>query len=257
MGVVPAALLLLLSFASTSTLASAVESDPELQILTTFANDFNIVRNGERNRVVLSITNPADRALTLEGITGAFLNKNKKDGQKGRVLRNMTTQVFKSLALPPKRTKPLQVPFDNIWPEFKPGDVEIELRVHVTDNGSSRKYNLNAYQGTVKVEEPPKNWFDLQLLSLYALVVVGLSYAAYIVFTTYLQTPQSKKEAARAKLQQATSSSAGGATSSSGKSTATAATSPSAAGAYSEEWIPESHLKTPRPTSPTRRKGKK
>ncbi|CAD6888785.1 unnamed protein product [Tilletia controversa] len=246
--ILPAACLLLLSLA-TSTLASAAETDPELNILTTFANDFNIVRNGERNRVVLSITNPADRALSLEGITGAFLNKNKKDGQKGRVLRNMTTQPFKSLPLPPKRSKPLQVPFD-MYPEFKPGDVEIELRVLVTDNGSSRKYNLNAYQGKVKVEEPPKNWFDLQLLSLYAMLIAGFSYAGYVALSTYFTPPQSKREAARA-------ASAKKAEAPVAAPAPVASSSATSAAGYQEEWIPESHLKTPRPTSPTRRKGGK
>ncbi|KAK0529550.1 hypothetical protein OC834_003645 [Tilletia horrida] len=250
----PTVLLALLSLAAGPALASAVESEPELNIMTTFANDFNIVRNGERNRVVLSITNPADRAITLEGVTGAFLNKNKKDGQKGRVLRNLTTQPFKSLPLPPKRTKPLQVPFDNIWPEFKPGDVEMELRVLVTDSGSSRKYNLNAYQGTVKVVEPPKHWFDIQLLSLYAMLVAGLGYAAFVAFTTYIRPPQTKKEAARAASKNTQSSSQPLTTAT---AAASSATSGSGSGGYSEEWIPEGHVKTPRPTSPTRRKGGK
>ncbi|KAK0554153.1 hypothetical protein OC846_002242 [Tilletia horrida] len=244
--ILPAAALLLLSLASTA--QAQIETDPELNILTTFANDFNIVRNGERNRVVLSISNPADRAISLEGIAGAFLNKNKKDGQRGRVIRNMTTQPFKSLPLPAKRTKPLQVPFD-IWPEFKPGDMEIELRIHVTDNGSSRKYNLNAYSGTVKVVEPPKHWFDLQLLSLYAMLVAGFSYAAYIAFTTYVSPPQAKKEAARNASAAAKKAEPAPA--------ASAASSSTNAGGYQEEWIPEAHLKTPRPTSPTRRKGGK
>ncbi|KAE8214665.1 hypothetical protein CF327_g1942 [Tilletia walkeri] len=248
--ILPAACLLLLSLASTS-LASALETEPELNILTTFANDFNIVRNGAANRVVLSITNPADRAISLEGITGAFLNKNKKDGQKGRVLRNMTTQPFKSLPLPPKRSKPLQVPF-NMYPEFKPGDVEIELRVLITDNGSSRKYNLNAYQGTVKVEEPPKQWFDLQLLSLYAMLAAGLAYAGYVGLSTYIMPPQqSKRDAARAAKKAEAPAAPAPAPAAAASSSATSA------GGYQEEWIPESHLKTPRPTSPTRRKGGK
>lgn len=55
-------------------------------------NAFNIAKNGQSNRVVFNIANKTgqDRYLTLEAITGAFLNKKKAEGQKGFVLRNVS-----------------------------------------------------------------------------------------------------------------------------------------------------------------------
>lgn len=73
--------------------------------------------------------------MTLEGITGAYLNPKKADGSKGRVLKNMTTTPFKSLPLREHLQSPLQVPFD-LYPEFKPADYPIELRLLITDGVS-------------------------------------------------------------------------------------------------------------------------
>lgn len=50
-----------------------------------------MVQNGQANRVVFSIAKPfgMDRVLTLESVSGAFLDPKKEDGKKGRVLRNV------------------------------------------------------------------------------------------------------------------------------------------------------------------------
>lgn len=68
------------------------DETPELNVVTTFPdNPFSLVQNGRSNRVVFSIANApgSDRALVLEEVTGAFLNPNKQNGQRGRVLRNV------------------------------------------------------------------------------------------------------------------------------------------------------------------------
>jgi hypothetical protein len=74
---------------------AAQDDTPELTIQTTFPNDaFSRVSNGQANRVVFTISPPrtgadSDRILTLESITGAFLNRNK-EGKKGYVMRNVS-----------------------------------------------------------------------------------------------------------------------------------------------------------------------
>lgn len=57
-----------------------------------------VVKNGQLNRIVLSITKPpgADRVLTLEGITGAYLDKNKLEGQKGHIVRNVSMMGYRN-----------------------------------------------------------------------------------------------------------------------------------------------------------------
>lgn len=144
-----------------SIVAAQADDTPELTIQTTFPNDaFSRVSNGQANRVVFTVSPPrsgpdADRILTLESITGAFLNR-EKVGKKGYVMRNvsssrgdkccvsfnsltlllddvrMTTTRFKSLPLKPTDGKPLQVPFD-FFPEFKPQQLGVEFRLMVND----------------------------------------------------------------------------------------------------------------------------
>lgn len=79
------------------TIARASEV-PELNVITTFPNNpfssallLTVVQNGQANRVVFTISKPSslDRALSVEGITGAFIKPAVKEGAKTRVLRNV------------------------------------------------------------------------------------------------------------------------------------------------------------------------
>lgn len=63
------------------------------------------------------------------------MNPIKADGQKGRVLRNMTVTPYKSLPLRGPLQAPLQVPFD-LFPEFKPQDLLVEIRAIISDGVS-------------------------------------------------------------------------------------------------------------------------
>lgn len=163
-----AATLLGLLGAAVGTLAQ-VDDVPTLNVVTTFPNnDWNIVRNGESNRVVFGITNPpgTERILSLESITGAYLNPNKEDGQRGRVLRNMTTLQLKT-PKPIKSVggKALHQVFD-FYSEFKPQPLDVEFSLGVRDGQTSRVYRLPVYRGQVQVVEPPKKWFDPQVYVL-------------------------------------------------------------------------------------------
>ncbi|WFD18469.1 hypothetical protein MCAP1_000672 [Malassezia caprae] len=166
--------------------AEAHEDAPELNVLTTFPdNPFNIVKNGQANRVVFSIKTPpsTDRALTIESLTGAFLDPAREDGHKKRVLRNMTTTRLKDAHLL-TQGQTRQVPFD-FFSEFKPQKLDVEFRAMVVDQSSSNKYNVPLYRGSVTVEEPPQSLFDLQLLSVYAMGVALVVLIGYILFDKY------------------------------------------------------------------------
>ncbi|WFD44719.1 hypothetical protein MPSI1_003389 [Malassezia psittaci] len=169
---------------------AAGDEAPTLNVVTTFPdNPFSLVQNGRANRVVLSITNPpsADRALLLEEITGAFLNPKKLDGQRGRVLRNMTATKVKSVPITNVGGQPLQVPFD-FYSEFKPQSLDVEFFLKVMDQGNSKRYTLPVYRGSVVIEEPKPSWFDPQLLSVYALMALVAAGIAYLVYETYIAT---------------------------------------------------------------------
>lgn len=78
--------------------AAQANDTPELNVQTTFPNNaFSRVFNGQANRVVFTVTQPksgadSDRILTLESITGAFLNR-EKEGKRGYVMRNVSYAV--------------------------------------------------------------------------------------------------------------------------------------------------------------------
>lgn len=74
-------------------LCSSRNAPSEIKVTTTFpGNPLSLVKNGQANTVVFNIQNPPsqDRVLTLEAITGAWLDSKKVDGQRGRVVRNVS-----------------------------------------------------------------------------------------------------------------------------------------------------------------------
>ena len=164
--------------------AEAHEEAPELNVITTFPNNpFNIVKNGQSTRVVFTFTQPrgVERAIAVNSLTGAFLDPARKDGERKRIMRNMTNRILHDDPLVQfTNGKPLQLPYD-IHSEFKPQKLDIELRATVTDKSSLNKYNVLLYRGSVTVEEPPQSLWDLELLSVYLFLAGLVGAVAYYV----------------------------------------------------------------------------
>ena len=207
--------------------AEAHEEAPELNVITTFPNNpFNIVKNGQSTRVVFTFTQPrgVERAIAVNSLTGAFLDPARKDGERKRIMRNMTNRILHDDPLVQfTNGKPLQLPYD-IHSEFKPQKLDIELRATVTDKSSLNKYNVLLYRGSVTVEEPPQSLWDLELLSVYLFLAGLVGVVAYYVYLSYIQP------ALRANLS----------TSSSKRKDKTPAPVANKDGkTYDESWIPE------------------
>ena len=207
--------------------AEAHEEAPELNVITTFPNNpFNIVKNGQSTRVVFTFTQPrgVERAIAVNSLTGAFLDPARKDGERKRIMRNMTNRILHDDPLVQfTNGKPLQLPYD-IHSEFKPQKLDIELRATVTDKSSLNKYNVLLYRGSVTVEEPPQSLWDLELLSVYLFLAGLVGAVAYYVYVSYIQP------ALRAHLS----------TSSSKRKDKTPAPVANKDGkTYDESWIPE------------------
>ena len=170
--------------------AEAHEEAPELNVITTFPNNpFNIVKNGQSTRVVFTFTQPrgVERAIAVNSLTGAFLDPARKDGERKRIMRNMTNRILHDDPLVQfTNGKPLQLPYD-IHSEFKPQKLDIELRATVTDKSSLNKYNVLLYRGSVTVEEPPQSLWDLELLSVYLFLAGLVGAVAYYVYLSYIQ----------------------------------------------------------------------
>lgn len=97
----------------------------------------------------------------------------------------MTTTTFKSRPLRSVGGRAVQIPFDFV-PEFKPQELLVEFSLLVNDEQTGKKHRLHAYRGTVQVIEPPKNWFDLQLLSVYAISIAAVVGLVYFLYTSYV-----------------------------------------------------------------------
>ena len=170
--------------------AEAHEEAPELNVITTFPNNpFNIVKNGQSTRVVFTFTQPrgVERAIAVNSLTGAFLDPARKDGERKRIMRNMTNRILHDDPLVQfTNGKPLQLPYD-LHSEFKPQNLDIELRATVTDKSSLNKYNVLLYRGSVTVEEPPQSLWDLELLSVYLFLAGLVGAVAYYVYVSYIQ----------------------------------------------------------------------
>ena len=170
--------------------AEAHEEAPELNVITTFPNNpFNIVKNGQSTRVVFTFTQPrgVERAIAVNSLTGAFLDPARKDGERKRIMRNMTNRILHDDPLVQfTNGKPLQLPYD-IHSEFKPQKLDIELRATVTDKSSLNKYNVLLYRGSVTVEEPPQSLWDLELLSVYLFLAGLVGAVASYVYVSYIQ----------------------------------------------------------------------
>ena len=210
--------------------AEAHEEAPELNVITTFPNNpFNIVKNGQSTRVVFTFTQPrgVERAIAVNSLTGAFLDPARKDGERKRIMRNMTNRILHDDPLVQfTNGKPLQLPYD-IHSEFKPQKLDIELRATVTDKSSLNKYNVLLYRGSVTVEEPPQSLWDLELLSVYLFLAGLVGAVAYYVYLSYIQP------ALRANLS----------TSSSKRKDKTPAPVANKDGkTYDESWIPEAAI---------------
>ncbi|CAO1625054.1 unnamed protein product [Sympodiomycopsis kandeliae] len=223
--------------------SAQADDTPQLKVTTTFpGNPLSLVKNGQANRVVFQIQNPPsqDRVLTLNGITGAWLNPKKEDGERGRVVRNMTTAPYKNLSLRSVGGKPLEVPFD-FYPEFKPQSFGVEFRLLIHDGQTSKKYNIPAYQGKVTVIEPPKNLLDPQLWSVYLILLGLLAGSGYFLKQYFLPSNTGGKTPKKPSTSSKTAR--GGAAKPSSVAAAADVASLATAKGYDEDWIPEHHLK--------------
>lgn len=173
----------------------------------------------------------------------------------------MTATKYKSLPLKPKDGKPLQVPFD-FFPEFKPQEVGVEFRLIVNDQQTNKKHNIHAYTGAVTVYEPPKSWFDVQLLSLYALLAAVFGTTIWWASKNFPGSRTVDKRKQRKGNMGATADVTGSKaaakdfTGTRGQALSPSGTPGKTSSSYDEDWIPKHHLKGSSTSSPRPRAGR-
>jgi hypothetical protein len=198
----------------------SVESLPEVVATAAFpeTNAFNHVVNGEKNGLIITVENKSGQNVTLLNIAGALLHPDTNV-----VIKNLTSQKY---GMPLLENIKLQIPYQ-FYSQFKPGDHRLSVWLeNKADDGTT--YKVEAFDTIVTVVDPELSFFDLKLLSTYAMVAGILGSLVYFAYGTFV--PQAKKPRAKKTSTAAVSAPVG---------TVTATGS----GGYQEEWIPEHHLR--------------
>ncbi|KAJ3553941.1 hypothetical protein NM688_g3354 [Phlebia brevispora] len=188
--------------------------EPEVEATAAFPEDnpFGHVVNGERNNIILTVENKAERNITLQTVAGSIHHPET----------NVLTTAL-SYKIPLLQGVKLQVPYA-FYSEFKPGDWKLNLWIDYEADGD--KYRTIAYESIITVVEPEGSWFDIQLWITYAIVAAFLGGLGYYAYSTFVPQPKKRKTpAVSAPVGTVTATGAGG---------------------YQEEWIPEHHLKKPK-----------
>ncbi|TIA88071.1 hypothetical protein E3P99_02799 [Wallemia hederae] len=193
-------LISLLSVASVAvaSIGSAVKA-PQIEVKSALVNainglsvDGNIVVNGQTNTLLISSVNSESSNYTLESVYGVFKNvKNDKKIKDSPKVSNIGLTLQ-----PDSATTPYAYTFPS---EFSTGDLKLELSLAVKDS-EGVSHVLDAFNGVLTVVEP-KQTLDLQMLSIYAILVAVAYFASKFVYDTYINplSPAEKKRKAKAK----------------------------------------------------------
>ncbi|PPQ69017.1 hypothetical protein CVT24_000092 [Panaeolus cyanescens] len=194
---------------------------PEVIATTSFPEDnpFNHIVNGENTELTVAIENKSPLNVTLVSIHGRLSHP-----ETGAIIKNLTAL---NLGVPLFESLALRIPY-RFYSEFKTGDVRLNIYLeHFTENG---QYTVEAYDSIVTVVEPSFSIFDFKLLSTYATVLAILSGLGYIAYRQFMPAPK------KSRSRKAPAASASDVSS-------PVSVTATGAGGYSEEWIPEHHLK--------------
>ncbi|EJD49712.1 hypothetical protein AURDEDRAFT_112506 [Auricularia subglabra TFB-10046 SS5] len=202
-------------------LAAAETTAPDVQATAAFpeSNPFHHVVNGERNAVTISVENLSDLNVTVSSVAGSV-----HLADSGKLIKNLTALSYN---VPLIKKGKIQVPY-TFYSEFRPGDLQLKLWVEYT--APEGKHRVQAFESVVSVVEPPASLFDLKMLATYIIVagvLGGLGYAAFLNYGPGAATSKGKgKKRAPAA-----------------EPVAADAVPVKGSGVYSEDWIPEHHLK--------------
>jgi len=215
--------LTLLATIGVTNAVSLFNSDPKVEGSAAFpaSNPFGQVVNGEKNKISVLVENKSDGEIIIKSVSGSFHHP-----ESGKFIRNTTALSYNAELFTGSK---VTIPYI-VNSEAKPQDTRLRLFVDYTSSGVS--YRLQAFDSVVSIVEPKGSLFDLELILTYLMIAGILGSVSYFTYQSYF--PVSKKSA-KAKSASIPTPSAPV-----GNVTATSGTG------YSEEWIPEHHLKSRR-----------
>ncbi|ORZ22093.1 hypothetical protein BCR42DRAFT_367754 [Absidia repens] len=191
-------------------------------------NPFGLIVNGQKNAVVLTLTNKDAVDASIVGVSG----KVTLAGDDSKVLRNLPALRYDARLV---SKASLELPYE-FYSEFAPG--ELALTVYVDLLADEKPVRIVGYSGNITVTDPESSLLDAQLLFLYAVMAAGAVGILYVVRQAFF----------------------GGSTK---KPSAKKAAEPTVRAAHRDEkgqmvldesWIPEHHLKNSPKQSPRAKK---
>ncbi|OZJ06825.1 hypothetical protein BZG36_00258 [Bifiguratus adelaidae] len=200
----------------------------DVEISASFPNNpLQHVVNGERNKMVVSVTNNEKLPVTVNYIYGAFVDADDF----GKIVRNLT--VFKyDKQIEHNQTVDINYLF---YSEFAPQEMGMTIVVDLSDSNSN-KFNAIGFNGTVSIVEPQASIFDIQLLFLYVMLAGALGGIGYMIYRAFLGGSSKKTKKTKKMVTEPTEK-------------APLVDSQGNPVNYDEAWIPQHHLKPKGSTS--------
>ncbi|WYZ38983.1 hypothetical protein EsH8_III_000897 [Colletotrichum jinshuiense] len=210
-------------------------------IVATFpdADIFGVkIVNGHSTKAFIEFINHEDAPIQVAMVGGTLssLKELPEDANPSdSIIRNLTAARY-DLAIEAGDKK--AVPFSFAL-DAQPQDVLLQL-IAVVTNSKGDVFQVQAYNSTAAIVEPPTSIFDPQIIFLYLFLTGAFAGTLYFVYKTWIEAlfPQAKKAKASKKARTVSvtvplaDSDTAGVASSTGKD-------------YDESWIPDHHINRP------------
>ncbi|KAK2029398.1 signal sequence receptor alpha chain [Colletotrichum zoysiae] len=232
------------AFAAAEAPVDAGAAAPTLKadIETTFpdADIFGVkIVNGHPTKAFIEFTNNEDAPIQVAMVGGTLSSiKELADDDASpsdNVIRNLTAARYDlTIEAGDKKAVPYSFALD-----ANPQDVLLQL-IAVVSNAKGDVFQVQAYNSTASIVEPPTSIFDPQIIFLYLFLSGAFAGTLYFVYKTWIEAlfPQAKKAKSSKKARTVSvtvplaDSDATGEATSTGKG-------------YDESWIPDHHINRP------------
>ncbi|CAO3622062.1 unnamed protein product [Cunninghamella blakesleeana] len=187
--------LLLLILATTFVFAQETETEVKeepvnIEVVAEFPdNPFGLIVNGQKNKVVLSLTNKDAANAAVLAVTGQLSLVDDET----KIVRNLTGLRY-DVQIASQATA--EVPF-TFYSEFAPGELALKLFVDLL--AGEKIVRVVGYSGTVTITDPETSFLDPQLIFLYIVLGAGALGVAYIIREAFFGGSKKKSTVKKAE----------------------------------------------------------
>ncbi|KAG0170768.1 hypothetical protein DFQ28_009154 [Apophysomyces sp. BC1034] len=143
-----------------------------IEIIAQFPdNPFGLITNGQRNNVILSLTNKEAVDYSILSVSGQLTDR--EDSSK--IIRNLTA-IRLDTNVSSEAT--VEIPY-TFYSEFAPGELGLTIFVDLLNGENAIR--IVGYNGVVTITNPEISWWDPELLFLYVLLGTGAAGLGYLI----------------------------------------------------------------------------